>query len=283
MHTLTHLRESMQALSATEQRIANYILENASDLTNITISTVASECNTSKSMVVQMCKKSGYKGFKDLCNRLSVERALSARQESATEYGDIHPDCTVEQICTMTMNEEIRSLHNTMNLLVPANIEKAVNEILSARRIHLFGVGNSAVVALDMHNKLQRIGLNSHFSHDTHCQLTAAATLTSKDCALIFSYNGNTKDMIDAARYALDGGTAVITITRYSPNPISNMAHIPLYVAANESLVRSAAMSSRLAMLTLVDMLFSCVASRCHDDIIGLLKRTASIVKEIKN
>lgn len=282
MSTLTHLRESMAGLSLTEQRIATYILDHYAELADTSISTVASECQTSKSMVVQMCKKSGYKGFKDLLSRLAVEMALSRHDEMIAEYEDIHPGCSVEQICNIAMREEIRSLHNTLDMLDPARMKSAVDTILGARRVRLFGVGNSAVVALDLHNKLQRIGINSHFSLDTHCQLTAAATLTGEDCAIIFSYDGATKDMVDAVRYAQDSGATVITVTRYGNNPINERADVALFVASNETLARSAAMSSRLAMLSLVDMLFSCVASRCHDDILGLLKRTANIIREIK-
>lgn len=282
MNPLIHLRESMPDFSATEQRIAAYILCHAEALAATSISTVASECQTSKSMVVQMCKKAGYKGFKDLCNRLSVGMALSSRREMVSEYRDIHPGCPVEQICHITMQKELESLHNTLDILDPERIEAAVDALISARRIRLFGVGNSAVVALDMHNKLQRIGLDSHFSQDTHCQLTAASTLIDEDCALVFSYDGTTRDMIDAVHYALEGGATVISITRYGHNPISDKADIPLYVAANESLVRAAAMSSRLAMLTMVDMLFTCVASKMHGEIVGLLNRTAGIIKNIK-
>lgn len=282
MNALTNLRESMGSFSATEQRVAAFIIDNASELPNTSISTVASECQTSKSMVVQMCKKAGYKGFKDLCNKLSVDLALSSHRDKATEYRDIHPDCTVDQICHITMRKEIESLQNTLDLLDAGQMEAAVDALLGARRIHLFGVGNSAVVALDMHNKLQRIGLDSHFSQDTHCQLTAASTLIDEDCAVVFSYDGMTRDMIDAMRYALESGATVISITRYRQNPISEKADIALYVAASESLVRSAAMSSRLAMLTMVDMLFSCVASKIHDEIVGLLNRTAGIIRDIK-
>lgn len=282
MNALIHLRESMDSFSATERRVAVFILTNADDLPSISISTVAGECQTSKSMVVQMCKKAGYKGFKDLCNKLSVDLALSARQEMAADYRDIHPDCTVDQICHITMRKEIDSLQNTLDMLDAERVEAAVDILLGARRIHLFGVGNSAVVALDMHNKLQRIGLDSHFSQDTHCQLTAASTMIDKDCAVVFSYDGTTRDMIDVMRYAREGGATVISITRYRPSPISDAADIALYVAAGESLVRSAAMSSRLAMLTMVDMLFSCVASKSHDEIIGFLNRTAGIIKDVK-
>lgn len=278
MYVLTHLRESMRQFSATEQRIATYIVEHADTMMETTITTVADACGTSKSMIVQLCKKAGYKGFKDLCNQLAIEMALNQR-EQAQAYEDMHPGYTVAQICSLAMQKEIQSLQNTLDLLDAGTMEQATNAILAARRIHLFGVGNSAVVALDMHNKLQRIGFDSHFSHDIHCQLTGAATLIAADCAIIFSYNGATRDMINAAQFARESGATVISVTSYGANAISQMADIALYVAANESLVRSAAMSSRLAMLSMVDMLFSCVASNCPEDITALLTRTVRVIK----
>lgn len=278
MNVLTHLQESMRQFSATEQRIAAYILENADVMTETSITAVAQACGTSKSMIVQMCKKAGYKGYKDFCKQLSVEMAIGQR-EKAQAYEDMHPGYSVAQICQLTMQKEMLSLQNTLNLLDTEMVGRATEAILRARRIHLFGVGNSAVVALDMHNKLQRIGFDSHFSHDIHCQLTAAATLVADDCIIIFSYNGETRDMVNAAHFAREAGAAVITVTRYGQSTVSELADIPLFVAANESLVRSAAMSSRLAMLSMVDMLFSCVASERHDDIKALLQRSARVIK----
>lgn len=42
---------------------------------------------------------------------------------------------------------------------------------MKADKIQLYGVGSSAVAALDMYNKLCRVGLNARFSQDVHCQL----------------------------------------------------------------------------------------------------------------
>ena len=79
MSAFVKLRESN--FSATERRIADYILQHAEQLPDMTIGTVADACDTSKSMVVQLCKAAGFKGYKDLCTQLMVEQALSSQQE----------------------------------------------------------------------------------------------------------------------------------------------------------------------------------------------------------
>jgi DNA-binding MurR/RpiR family transcriptional regulator len=276
MNTLTRLREAKEGFSATERRVADYVLQNAAELPRTSISAVAESCGTSKSMVVQLCKKAGFKGFKDLCNTLCVEQALETR-EPRTEYADMRVGCTAAQILRMTVDEEVRSIRDTADLVDVRELDRAANAILSARRIQLFGVGNSAVVALDMHNKLERIGLNAHFSQDTHCQLIACASLKKGDVALVFSYNGQTAEMLEAISYARACGATVITLTRYGRNQTADQADIRLYVAGNETLTRTAAMTSRLAMLSMVDVLYTCVASRTHEDIRPILERATQI------
>lgn len=125
MSAFTKLRES--DFSATEKRIADYILKNAHKLPEITISTVAKDCDTSKSMVVQLCKTAGFKGYKDLCSQLLVEQALSDQKgQEAMDYDEIHPGCTMAQICQITLREEMRSLQDTAELMDASAIEKAV-------------------------------------------------------------------------------------------------------------------------------------------------------------
>ncbi|MEG0049740.1 MAG: MurR/RpiR family transcriptional regulator [Clostridia bacterium] len=270
------LRQSIPRLSATEKRIAEYILQNSRELPQTTISTVAEACQTGKSMVVQLCKKVGFKGYKDLCSSLCVEQALH-EQEQPSVYDDIHPGIPIAQLCKLTVQEELRSIGDTGELCDLDAIAQAVKALSGADRICLFGVGSSAVVALDMYNKLSRIGLNVRFSQDTHCQLLETAGLTPDSVAMIFSYNGCTQDMLDACRLAHEYQATVISMTRYGHNPISDEADIRLCVASNESLMRISAMSSRLSMLTMVDILFTCLASSMHNSIQTYLRRATSI------
>lgn len=276
MSTLTKLREA--DFSATEKRIAEYIIQHASQMPETTISEVAQACATSKSMVVQLCKAAGFKGYKDLCSQLRVEQAIESRQEE-TAIDGFHPGCTVSQIARLTFQEEIRSLRDTEALLDPVAMEEAVRLIMAADRIQLFGVGGSAIAALDMHNKLSRIGLNAHFSLDVHCQLLETSALTERSVALVFSFNGRTRDMLEACELCRESGAKVISVTRYGKNPIRELSDVCLGVASNESLRRVTAMSSRLSTMSMVDVLFTCLASSMGDRLDGIVQRNAMIAQ----
>lgn len=265
--------------SATERHIADYILNNAGRIWEISISQVAADCGTSKSMVVQLCKAAGFKGYKDLCLQMRVEQAISGQQGNEEDYEGIHPGCSVSQIARLTFREEVRSLQDTEELLDAGAIEQAVEYLRGADRIILFGVGGSAIAALDMYNKLSRIGLHAHFSLDVHCQLLETSALTERSVALVFSFNGRTKDMLEACELSRAAGAKVISVTRYGKNPVAENSDVCLQVASNESLRRVTAMSSRISTMSMVDVLFTCLASSMSDEIETLVRRNTMIAE----
>jgi len=55
--------------------------------------------------------------------------------------------------------------------------------------------------------------------------------------------------------------TKCIAITRFADSQVSRLADYKLYIAANEALFRSGAMSSRLAQLNVIDILYTAFAN----------------------
>ncbi len=260
MNTLTKLR-SMD-FSKTEQRIADFIIRNAANLSDYTISNIAEACGTSKSMVVQLCKAAGFKGYKELCSQMLVEQALSQTQDNPQEtYEDILPGFSPAQIAQVIMRQEILCLQDTMNLLDPEALSQAVSLIKAADRILLAGVGESALAAQDLDNKLGRIGLYSRFTPDVHCQLLETTSLTENSVCIVFSFSGRTTDMIELCQLVRAAGAKIIAVTRLGDNPVSELADVRLAVASIEGAQRVTAMSSRMSTMSLIDVLFACLIS----------------------
>lgn len=276
MNTLTRLRS--MPFSATEQRIADYIIKNADHLSGVTISAIADACGTSKSMVVQLCKAAGFKGYKELCSQLLVEQALERRQNQPEQrYDDIHPGYTPAQIAQVIIHQEILCLQDTMDLIDPEAFSQAVSLIKNADRILLCGVGESGLAAKDLDHKLTRIGLISRFSADVHCQLLETSSLTPRSVVVVFSFSGRTHDMIEMCELAHEMGAKVISVTRLGQNPVSELADVRLAVASSEGALRVTAMSSRMSTMSLVDVLFACLISDMNEKITEQVDRNTSI------
>jgi DNA-binding MurR/RpiR family transcriptional regulator len=273
--SLLKIQELMEQNSPVERRISAFMLDNAARLPGMPIADVAKACETSKSSVVRLCKQIGFKGYKDFLNALSADLAVSALSSAPDDQTDIHPDHTVAEICQIVTQKSIRSLENTLNLLDMGQMEQAVDAIASAQRVDFYGVGSSGIIAQDAELKFRRIGLTTFASLDSHCQLISAVTLKPKDVAVVFSYYGETRDLMDTVGIARENGATILLVTKYGHSTLSDQADIVLNVASVETIARSGAMASRMVMLQVVDMLFTAVTSRKYDQVRDVLQRTA--------
>lgn len=180
--------------------------------------------------------------------------------ENYTVYSDINGYKSVEEISTNVMQSGICAITDTVKLIDSATMEKAAKSIMKAHSVKLFGVSASALVAEDFYYKLLRIGKNACFSKDSHVQLTYAANISPADAAVIISHSGATAEIIEILDAVKKRGAVGIAVTRFSKKNYLNNADIILYSSAPEIYRRSGAMSSRIAQLTVIDVLFSTIA-----------------------
>jgi len=262
----------MDSFPPTERRVALYILENRETILGTGIGQLSQACHTSKTSVVRLCKQLGYQGYKDFCQAISAQKARDSMGDSF--YGDLTPGASLREIIHDVYRRNLTGLQSTMQLLSVEEVGLAVEVLHTAKRVDFYGVGNSAIVALDGQNKFLRIGKVSLTSMDPHVQIVCASSLGAGDVAVFLSYSGETLDTLATLDVALEAGATTLSITKYAPNTLSNRAKINLRIAASEGMARSGAKSSRLAMLHLVDILLSAVSAQEYEHVQPLLDRS---------
>ena len=187
---------------------------------------------------------------------------------------DIQQGDDLHTIITNVSQHNQAAIADTISILNEDDIERAVSLLHNAARVDFYGVGMSALVAQDAQMKFQRLGKVTQGSLDPHVQVVTAASLRKGDVAVLFSYSGETRDILDTLEVIRKTGAAILTVTRVGKNRLNRYADIALYVAASEMLVRSAAMSSRISMMHLIDIIFSAVAARGYERYKPMLDRT---------
>lgn len=250
-------------LSNAERSAAQYFLNNANSIFDKPIAVLAKESQTTQAAWVRFCKSLGFKGLKELKKSFFVQIQMPASEntyENYTVYSDINGYKSVEEISTNVMQSGICAITDTVKLIDSATMEKAAKAIMKAHSVKLFGVSASALVAEDFYYKLLRIGKNACFSKDSHVQLTYAANISPADAAVIISHSGATAEIIEILDAVKKRGAVGIAVTRFSKKNYLNNADIILYSSAPEIYRRSGAMSSRIAQLTVIDVLFSTIA-----------------------
>ena len=270
---LLRLREQSKSFSNTEKEIAETILSSPQLVVDLSVHELARYTFSSASTIVRMCNHTGYSGYKEF--RKAVTFELAQREQSKrVEQKEIHHADSLEEIVDKITYLNIISLEETKELMDAQVLRTCVEMIHQANVVYLFGMGASLCAAKDAYLKFLRLNKLCIINDDWHSQLLQARNATSGDVAIVISYSGMTVEIIECMKALKENGTPIIAITRCVQSPVFDMADQKLYTAANESLFRSGAMSSRLSQLNVIDILYTALANSRYDETLNQLSKT---------
>ncbi len=255
---LVRMRGVLPSLHRAEKKVADYILSHAGEIMHLTVSEVAVGAGASEATVVRFCRTLGYRGYQDLKLSLVRESAPAVKSIDA----ELSTSDDVSTICRKVFLNNIRTLEDTLKILDVGEVERAAECLLKARKVLLIGVGTSSPYVYDAYNKLFRLGIECDWQTDSHLQVMAASLLKRGDVVLAISHSGSTKDPIETVGIAKKAGAVAICITNNSLSPLAQAADIRLYTASGETHYRAEALSSRIAQVSIIDVLHMILALR---------------------
>ncbi len=272
-------------LAPAERRVAEAIIAAPGEIAGLSIGLLAKRCGTSEATVVRFCKRVGFAGYPELRLALASESGRSAARGEPSRLVDldIGPDDDLAELVAKVGAVDAQAIGETVAHLDLASLARVVDAIGRADRIELYGIGASGLVASDLEQKLRRIGIGAHASTDAHACLTSAALLTDRDLALGISHGGETLDVIDPIVIAGERGARTVAVTNYPQSGLAQAAEVVLVTAVRESAMRSGAIASRVAQLTVVDCIFTAVAVRRYDQTVKALEQTFHAVQSRRN
>lgn len=270
---LLRLREARDSISATERSIADYLLESPESAMNLSVHQLAEKTFSSPSTIIRMCHRIGFDGYKEFRRAVTYEMALR-KQSQEEEQKEIARSDSIEDIIEKITYKNIISLEDTKNLLDPDTLSKCVRLIRDCRNVLLFGMGASLIAARDAYLKFLRLNKPCVINDDWHSQLLQARNAAPRDLGLVISYSGETTEVQECMKALRDNGTPIIAITRYGTSPVASLADHNIYTAANESIFRSGAMSSRISQLNVIDILYTAFANSEYEYCLAQLSKT---------
>ncbi|GAA2791758.1 MurR/RpiR family transcriptional regulator [Saccharopolyspora taberi] len=274
---LIRIRSLLPGLARAEQRVANIVLADPASVARRSITEVAEAAGTSETTVTRFCKAIGVGGYPDLRIALAADTARTSSRDR--DLGsDIGPDDDIGKIIEKVSYADAKAVEETADQLDSEILRRLVDAVAQARRIDVYGVGASAFVALDLQQKLHRIGLTCFAWSDTHNALTSAAVLRPGDVAVGISHTGATTETVEALQVAGKRGATTAALTNFARSPITEVADHVLTTAVRETTYRSGAMASRIGQLTVIDCLFIGVAQRHLDQTKSALEATYEAV-----
>ncbi|MBU5436899.1 MurR/RpiR family transcriptional regulator [Tissierella sp. MSJ-40] len=281
MSSILRIKNLLNELTDIEKVIADFILENQDEVYNLTANELAEITNTSPASVIRFSKKVGYSGFQELKIALAKDIPnYEIDENSIYEAITIH-DSTMDIMNKVAM-ENMKAIKDTLKLLDEKTINEAVDAISNAKRINLYGVGVSSLVALDFQYKLVRINKDANIHMDHHLQLVSASNMSEKDVAIGISHSGKTIETYKALEISRKRGAKTISITKYGDNPVSKVADIKIFTTEVEKHLRMGAVASRIAQLTIIDILFMNIVKKNFNIIPEYIQETGKIIENLR-
>lgn len=278
---LIRLRQALPGLTPSEQRIAEAALAEPAHVAGLGIAELAAHCGISTATVARFCRSIGFDGYRGFC--LALARAdvseSGRRYEFGVSEGDIDPADSTADVVRKLAFQEARAVEETVQLLDLAEVDRVVTAILGAPMIDIYGVASSGLAALDLGQKLRRIGYLATAWPEAHLALTSAAVLRPGAVAIAFSHSGETEEALSAIEIARGSGAFTVAITNFPDSPLAQLTDAVLTTASREMRFRYGAMSSRMAQLMIVDVLFLAVAQRRPEEVAHALAATLAAVE----
>ena len=256
------IRSLIPELSKSEAMVAEYISCNPDEVIKLSVSALADCCGVSEPTVIRACRNIGFSGYQAL--KIALIQSLNAPIQCAGE--EVTASDGMPNAIQKVFAAAVDAVNLTRDNLNAADMERAAESLLKARRILIFGVGGSAAVASDVENKFSRLGLDAAAYSDLNLQAIVSAYAKKEDVVFAISHSGSSKAVVDNAQIAKSNGATVISLSSMGKSPLTELADISLFTSANETRYRIVAISSRIAELTIIDALYSYMSFRTGNE-----------------
>ena len=272
---LATLKANRNHVSQAERNVVDYVIDNPQSAMGLSIHELASKSYVSAATITRLCQKIGIKGYREFQAALVYDLATENDTEKVA-LDDMSVKDSVLQTLFKVTRRNVESLNITRRLNDADSFEQAVELLSNANQISLFGMGASNLAARDFFYKMLRAGITCNCSDDWHLQILSAKNMQPGDVGIAFSYSGMTQEVNYCCRIAKENGGKIISITRADyDTELVKLSDLNLFVAATEPLFRSAAVSSHISQLCIVDVLFTAYVNKNYESCYEAIKHNS--------
>ena len=248
---IERIHASYYQLTATEKKVADYVLAQRDQIQFMSITQLADECGVADASISRFCRTLKLKGFNTFKLELAQHTAPARSQPVDVENAD----------SVLGRSQEVGRLAHeavaqTLELLQPDFVEEAVTLIEKAERIMCLGAGSSMILAQECANMFSTVTGKFFAVADTHTQTSVVATMRPNDIVFLFSYSGATNEGISILELAKKRGIKTILVTRFRKSPAAKLADVVLCCGSNEGPYQFGSVPAKIAQLVVIDFLF---------------------------
>lgn len=260
---LTLIQENMHTFSKGQKRIGAFILESYDKAAFMTASKLGKKVGVSESTVVRFASELGYDGYPDM--QKTLQKMIRNRLTSVQRIEVTNDRIGDQDLLSMVLQSDIEKIRLTLEELDREDFEKAVDAIVSARKIYIMGVRSSASIATFL-----SFYFNLIFDNVVEVSANTASEVFERllrvgegDVVIGVSFPRYSSRTIQAMNFARDRGATTVAITDSEASPLAPISTYTLKARSD----MASFVDSLVAPLSLVNALLVAVSRKKNDDL----------------
>lgn len=258
---IARIQTMRERLTPAQRRVGDAVMADPHAVILASVGDLASRSQSSEAAVSRFARVLGYGSYGEF--KLALSHDLVDTNQVVHE--DVEASDDVSAVAPKVVAANIRAIEDTYRGFNMATLEEAARAIIAASRIAFFGFGASAVVARDARHHFLRTPKDTVAIDDPHEQVMWATSARPGDVVMLYSHTGTSRDLCDVAELARSSGATVISVTNLGTSPLTERSDISLFTSSRETRYREESVSSRIAAMTITDILYV-VAALAHSE-----------------
>lgn len=273
------------SLTASEAKIADYLLVNAHDIRNLGISELARRTYSSPATITRLCRKLGLSGYRDFRIVFAAELEEASRRKSVDANLPFSATDPLREVAFSMANLAASAMNNALQSFDYRRLEGVVERMASADSVNIYAVGVSATAALDFKQKMVRLGKQTNIEENSSL-LPSYAFLGGKDSFdLLISHSGETPAIVECVQILRSLGRRTLAITAHPQSTVARMADdtILTHVGEDSSFsTKIEGFASFNAVHFILDCLYCWVFQQNYETNVGRSKRNARRIAAVR-
>lgn len=256
------IAEHREKMSKSQHKIADYILDNTHSVPFLTGAKLAEKVGVSEATIVRFANFIGFSGYNDFQKNLaySVEKQLNTVDRLKMSR-TVHSES--ERSIYDIFESDIKNIQSTMNNLDLADIEKATEAIVKAKRIYIIANRSAVSLGTFLQYYLDILFGKSELIHTTASAFDRIHGVNEDDVVIGISFSRYTKSTLDVISYATERHATIIALTDQYTSPITAYADISLFSSSS----MPSFLDSFVAPLSLINVLVTYIGNHESIDI----------------
>jgi DNA-binding MurR/RpiR family transcriptional regulator len=254
-NVIEHLKENLSSLTNSQRTVANFILENPTEVAFLTVDQLARRVGTSSATIMRLAFNLGYTGYSEFQKEL--QKNIRGKAAPKTRFEANLLDQGNSNLWTSVINHHIHNIQHILELIPSETLEKVISLLVNSSRIYCTNVRSGMPVSQHLTHGLNRLLGNCHLLPADRIEwVDEVINFGPNDIVIAVSYPRYSTRLINLLEKAKEKGTKIISITDSYSSPLVKYSDIILPCTSSSLSFHNSIVSS----IVVADYIISAVA-----------------------